>query len=73
MGQFRKLDRSGDTKTEWDPAKPDEVETARELFKLYKSQGFAAARMENDAAGEIIFDFDPTAAVVMFIPQMSGG
>jgi hypothetical protein len=76
MGQFRKLDKNGDTKTEWDPTKPDEVATAREVFTLYKSQGYAAARMDherNDSAGEVIHEFDPDAGVILFIPQFQGG
>ena len=73
MGELRKLDQNGDTKHEWDPSKPAEVEVARDLFTLYKSQGFAAARMENDVAGEILREFDPTAGAILFIPQMQGG
>ena len=73
MGQFRKLDRSGDTKSEWDPANPREVEAAREHFTTLRAQGYAAARMENDAAGEVIHEFDPTAGVIMFIPRFQGG
>lgn len=73
MGEMRKLDRNGDTKHEWDAAKPEEVEAARELFYLYKSQGFAAARMESGTTGEILQEFDPHAGEVIFIPQMQGG
>ncbi len=73
MGELRKLDRSGDTKHEWDPNKPEEVEAARELFYLYRSQGFAAARMESEAAGEIIHEFDPHAGTIIFQPPMTGG
>jgi hypothetical protein len=73
MGEMRKLDRNGDTKHEWDPSKPDEVEIARELFHEYKAQGFAAARMENDTTGEILLEFDPGAGTIVFVPQMKGG
>jgi hypothetical protein len=73
MGELRKLDHHGDTKHEWDPAKSEEVEMARDLFTLYKSQGFVAARMDNDSAGEIIQEFDPDAGTIIFRPQMAGG
>ena len=73
MGQLRKLDVTGDTKHEWDAAKPDEVAIAEEVFALYRSQGYSAARMENDVAGEIIKVFDPAAEVIIFVPQMQGG
>lgn len=73
MGQLRKLDVTGDTKHEWDAGKPDEVAIAEEVFQLYRSQGYQAARMENDMAGEIIKTFDPSAEVIIFVPQMQGG
>ena len=73
MGQLRKLDQTGDTQHEWDASKPDEVTMAEEVFALYRSQGYSAARMENDTAGEIITDFDPAAGVIIFVPQMRGG
>jgi hypothetical protein len=73
MGMIRKLDSTGDTKHEWDPNLQDEVEAARAVFKVYKSQGYAAARMENDSAGEMIQEFDPGASVILFIPQFQGG
>lgn len=73
MGELRKLDKNGDTKHEWDPSKPQEVDVARDMFTLYKSQGYTAARMESDVAGEIITEFDPDAGVIIFRPQMQGG
>ncbi len=73
MGALRLLDQSGDTKHEWDPSKPAEVEAAAELFTLYRQRGYIAARMENDAAGEVINEFDPRAGTIIFHPQMQGG
>jgi hypothetical protein len=73
VGQLRKLDVTGDTKHEWDASKPDEVAVAEEVFQLYRAQGYAAARMENDRAGEIIREFDPAAEVIIFVPQLQGG
>ena len=74
MGTLRKLDQSGDTKHEWDPNKPVEIEMAREVFRVYCSQGFAAARMEPDGTtGEIIKDFEPDAATIVFVPPLKGG
>lgn len=73
MGQLRRLDKHGDTRTDWDPSKPEEVEAARLAFNLYRSQGYAAARMENDRAGKIIREFNPNDAVVIFIPALQGG
>lgn len=73
MGQIRKLDKSGDTTTEWDPSNPQEVEAARQAFDLYRKGGYAAARMENGTAGEIIKEFDPSAAQIVMVPPMCGG
>lgn len=73
MGLIHKLDRTGDTKTEWNPADPEEVRAAREVFDTLRKQGYAAARMEGETAGEIIREFDPSAGVVVMMPAMQGG
>jgi hypothetical protein len=73
MGQIRRLDATGDTKFEWNPIKPDEVEAARAVFDEYRRQGFAAARMEGTTTGEIIKDFDPNVGIIVFVPPMAGG
>lgn len=73
MLEFRKLDRNGDTKHEWDPTDAAHCAAALEVFNLYVSQGFRAARMESESVGEILQGFDSTAGCIVFIPQMRGG
>jgi hypothetical protein len=73
MGHLRVMDKTGDTKHEWDPSKPAEVEVAREVFTTYKAQGFAAAHIAPYIGWEIIHEFDPAAGEILFIPQMAGG
>jgi len=73
MGEMAILNKHGETKHGWDPNNPAEVEAAREVFLTYKSRGYAASRMENGAAGEIIREFDPWVAEIVFIPQFQGG
>ena len=73
MGELIKPTKDGDTKVKWDPNNTEEVEVAREAFKLYCSQGYRAAKMHNKEAGELIREFDPSANEILFLTPLAGG
>lgn len=68
------MDRTGDTRIEWDPSRPDEVEMARKAFKVAKDKKYLTYRVRHDGtAGELIREFDPTAERIIAAPQTVGG
>ncbi len=68
------LDRTGDTKTLWDPTRPDEVALARETFEQLRKKGYLAYRVIGDGSkGEQMREFDPQAAAIILTPQLIGG
>lgn len=74
MGTLHVLDRTGDTRTMWDPNRPTEVEAARKTFDRLRKQGYLAYRV-NEAGdkGEVMREFDATAGKVIMQPQLAGG
>lgn len=68
------MDRSGDSKTTWDPDNPDEVDAARKLFKSLKKKGhFAYSVKGNGEKGTLLQEFDPDAGKIIMSPAMAGG
>lgn len=68
------LDRTGDTRIEWDPSVAHEVEMAREAFAKAKEKKYLAYRLDRHGnKGEVIREFDPTAARIVMSPQTVGG
>lgn len=68
------LDASGDTKTIWNPANPDETANAKRTFEDLTKKGYLAFSVNSDGSkGEQITRFDPEAGKVLLIPQMRGG
>lgn len=70
------LDHTGDTRQQWDPNKPDEVEAARATFDKMRKKGYAAYKVDKDKPtekGEVIRDFDPQAGMMILAPPMAGG
>ena len=71
---LRVMDRTGDTKVEWDPTRPAEVEVARETFRKLKNQGYLAYTVTRKGdKGSVIKDFDPSAEEIIMAPQTVGG
>jgi hypothetical protein len=74
---FAKMDKSGDTKTMWDPDNADEVEIAKLQFdKLVTEKRYSAFRVDDkDPAkkGARMTVFDPEARRIIFVPQLQGG
>jgi hypothetical protein len=73
--EIAKLDRSGDTKTIWNPDNEDEVANAKRTFDDLRKKGYLAFRVigkEGDK-GEQMTEFDPRAGRMIMVPQMRGG
>ena len=69
------MDRTGDTKTIWDPENETEVQIARETFEKFKKKGYIAfsVRGKDGEKGEQIREFDPKAGRIIMSPPLGGG
>lgn len=69
------LDHTGDTKTNWDPSKPEEVENARATFDRLRKKGYLAYRVnrQDSGRGEVMREFDPHAEMLIMAPPTAGG
>lgn len=66
------MDRSGDTRHEFDPADATAIEAAEKRFMELTGAGFKAVAMKPEG-NEFISKFDPTVEQTLFIPQLQGG
>ena len=74
MGTLAVLDRSGDTKTLWNPDNQAEVDAAKATFTSLRAKGYLAYRVIGDGAkGEQIQAFDPRAGSIILTPPLVGG
>ena len=73
MGELATMDRTGDTKSQWDRNKPAEVAAARATFDTLRGKGYAAFRLNGDSRGEQLLDFDPNAERIILVPAFQGG
>lgn len=68
------LDRTGDTKTIWDPRNPDEVEAARDTFNRLKKKGYLIYRVGKDGEKSTsMAEFDASAEKMIAVPPVRGG
>lgn len=68
------LDHTGHSITKWDPARPEEVEMARETFNNMRGKGHQIFAVEGaDSQGRRLDSFDPSVARMMVVPQLRGG
>ena len=68
------MDKTGDTKSIWDPDNQAEVEAARSTFNALKKKGYIAYRVGRDGEkAEVMNAFDPDAAQIIMAPPMAGG
>ncbi len=68
------MDRTGDTRLEWNPNDPVSVASAKAGFDAAKAKGYYAYRTRADGSkGEIIHEFDPNAEKIIMAPQIVGG
>lgn len=73
-GIIEAMGANGDTKTIWDPNKPEEVEVAKASFDALKKKGYIAFKVDDSGnKGEIINTFDPQAGRVILAPPLAGG
>ena len=74
MSELAVMDRTGDTRIEWDAERPGEVEAARELFDKMKNKGYLAYTLDRSGTrGDVIRRFDPNAERIIMSPQTVGG
>lgn len=74
MSTLEAMDRTGDTKIEWDHDVPDEVDAARATFDRLKDKRYRAYREDADGRNrEIIHRFAPDADRIIMAPQTVGG
>jgi hypothetical protein len=67
------IDRTGDTRHEFDPADVAAVAEAEARFKDLTGAGFTAAVRKGEGRSELIRAFDPTAEETLFFPRLRGG
>ena len=68
------MDRTGDTRHEFDVADPEGVARAEERFRQLTGKGFRAVALTGDGSpGKLVGKFDPTVEQTLFIPQLQGG
>jgi hypothetical protein len=74
MGVHIVMDRSGDTRHEFDAADAHAVALAEERFRNLTGKGFRAVALGKDGGtGKLISKFDPQVEETLFIPQLQGG
>lgn len=68
------MDRTGDTRHDFNVSDPVEVTKAMERFNELMAQGkFASVPSGDGHSGRAIKEFDPTAEKIIFRPQYIGG
>jgi hypothetical protein len=74
MGVQIVMDRSGDTRHEFDSSDVKAVALAEQRFMELTGKGFRAVALGKDGSpGKLMRDFDPTVEQSLFIPQLQGG
>jgi hypothetical protein len=74
MGVHIVMDRSGDTRHEFDIADAKAVALAEKRFRELTGKGFRAVALAKDGGpGRLIGKFDPEVEQTLFIPQLQGG
>jgi hypothetical protein len=67
------MDRTGDTRHQFDPNDELEVAESRKRFKELTDAGYTAAKRTGDGTSELLRQFDPTARETLFFPRLKGG
>ncbi len=74
MGVQIVMDRSGDTRHEFDVSDLASMATAEGRFRELTGKGFRAVALRtNGGRGELIDKFDPKVEQTLFIPRLKGG
>jgi hypothetical protein len=67
------MDRTGDTRHEFNTADALAVAKAERRFKQLTGAGFTAAVRTAEGRSELVRNFDPTAEETLFFPRLQGG
>jgi hypothetical protein len=67
------MDRTGDTRHQFDPNDELEVAESRKRFQELTDAGYTAAKRTGDGTSELLRQFDPTARETLFFPRLKGG
>jgi len=68
------MDRTGDTRHEFDASDATGVALAAERFRQLTGKGFRAVALGRDGTpGRLLGKFDPNVEETLFIPQLQGG
>lgn len=68
------MDRTGDTRTIWNPDNEDETAAAKATFDRLKKKGYLAYRVDKSGdKAEAMSEFDPRAGKVILCPAVVGG
>jgi hypothetical protein len=68
------MDRSGDTRHEFDAADAKAVGLAEARFNELAGKGFRAVALGKDGGSDrLVGRFDPKVEETLFIPQLQGG
>ena len=68
------MDRSGDTRHEFDAKDPSALVVAEQRFRELTGKGFRAVALTGECQpGSLINVFDPTVDRILFIPRLQGG
>lgn len=67
------MDRTGDTRHQFDTAKPAEVTDAEKRFNEMIGKGHVAIDMKDNGTGKVIRKFDPAVETTVFRPPLIGG
>lgn len=68
------MDRTGDTRHEFDVADSNAVALAEERFRQLTGKGFRAVALGSGGTdGKLLGKFDPSVEQTLFIPQLQGG
>lgn len=74
MGVQIVMNRTGDTRHEFDDADSKAVALAEDRFQELTGKGFRAVALgENGSPGKVLKSFDPTVERTLFMPQLQGG
>lgn len=66
------LDKTGDTRVEWDPAVEGEVAAARATYTALKDKGYMAYKVDGDRRDQI-HAFDAAAERIVMVRPTQGG
>ena len=68
------MDRSGDTRYEFDASTPEALIRAGRRFRELTGKGFTAVALgKQGEPGSLVHDFDPHVDQTLFIPRLQGG